>query len=229
MGDPADQPIDHPVLYFDPPSPADLNDIRYGFTLPVEIAAAGSTSGPTGDPLDVNRDGSVSPLDALLIVNSLNASAAQSGTGQGGIPNNQLDVNADSHITPLDALLVINRLNANAAGGEGEGEASSAARIAAASSTTALPNLLDDSLGALTTLDVQPIGQRHTSDTGSTIDRVQPAHDRIMSDWALRIGQAADRPAHHRSMHQGADNQMESLLDDIADDIMGVWLDGESN
>ena len=64
---------------------------------------------------DVNADGVVSPLDALLLVNALNR-----GEGPDGEPNSgsgsmvALDVNRDGALTPLDALVVINVLNGNA-------------------------------------------------------------------------------------------------------------------
>jgi hypothetical protein len=57
------------------------------------------------DPLDVNNDGHVTPLDALLIINEL---------GQGGLATAQssrFDVSGDRSVTPLDALLIINELD----------------------------------------------------------------------------------------------------------------------
>ena len=68
---------------------------------------------------DVNQDFDVSPIDALLVINTLNKSiATPSGEGEGGAKGNLLaDVSGDGVISPLDALMVINRLNA-----EGEGE-----------------------------------------------------------------------------------------------------------
>ena len=70
-------------------------------------------------PLDVNADGVVSPLDALLIINRLNASGARFMSG----PNSAApycDTNADLMITPVDALLVINHLNEGIGDAEGE-------------------------------------------------------------------------------------------------------------
>jgi hypothetical protein len=60
---------------------------------------------------DVNRDGAVSPLDALLILNLL-------GTTNGNLsqvvdPALAWDVSNDQYLTPLDALLVINYLNSH--------------------------------------------------------------------------------------------------------------------
>jgi Dockerin type I domain/PKD domain/RTX calcium-binding nonapeptide repeat (4 copies) len=63
--------------------------------------------------LDVNNDGLVSPIDALLIINQLN-------NGRGGLPlasnvpiSSHIDVNGDGLLTPSDALRVINHINAN--------------------------------------------------------------------------------------------------------------------
>ena len=69
-------------------------------------------SGPAPTPLaapspvgryDVNRDGALSPLDALTVINVLNGRAVAEVT--------TYDVNQDGVVSPLDALLVINRLN----------------------------------------------------------------------------------------------------------------------
>ncbi|HAC90364.1 MAG TPA: hypothetical protein DCF63_06975, partial [Planctomycetaceae bacterium] len=67
---------------------------------------------------DTNLDFRVSALDALMVVNHLNA---RSAGGEGELAtfsqssNSYLDVNNDGRVTALDALQVINRLN-----GEGE-------------------------------------------------------------------------------------------------------------
>jgi hypothetical protein len=76
------------------------------------------------EPLDVNRDGAVTTLDALLVINQLNA-------GRGGpmrlVPHHAdvlhafPDVNGDQRLTPFDVLQVINRLNRSLTlAGEGE-------------------------------------------------------------------------------------------------------------
>jgi hypothetical protein len=78
------------------------------FEAPVAAAAAMivQDDGPS-DPLDVNNDGHVTPLDALLVINELS---------QGGVASvvqsTRLDVSGDNSVSPLDALLVINELNA---------------------------------------------------------------------------------------------------------------------
>ena len=59
---------------------------------------------------DVNDDGVISPLDALLVINRLNASRNGLNRDLGALSVFE-DVNGDDLISPLDALLVINKLN----------------------------------------------------------------------------------------------------------------------
>ena len=68
-------------------------------------------------PNDVNGDGVISPLDALVIINRIDS------LGEGALgalpsppngPPDYLDVNGDGTVSPLDALTVINFLNAQA-------------------------------------------------------------------------------------------------------------------
>ncbi|GAB5405863.1 MAG: hypothetical protein Aurels2KO_40940 [Aureliella sp.] len=72
--------------------------------------------------LDVNADGFITPIDALLIINYLNGNGAGSVDGLPAPPPYR-DVNGDNFIAPNDVLLVITHLN-SISGGGGEGEAS---------------------------------------------------------------------------------------------------------
>ena len=82
-------------------------------------------------PTDVNADGYTSVVDALLVINDLNAygvrglsslqATAPVSAGEGepaSGANAYLDVNGDNFISPIDALIVINLLNAEAEGDE---------------------------------------------------------------------------------------------------------------
>jgi hypothetical protein len=68
-------------------------------------------------PLDVNNDGFVTPVDNLLVINSLNAH------GSRALPDEHLplppvrflDVNGDNFISPVDALRIMSHLNRPAA------------------------------------------------------------------------------------------------------------------
>ena len=73
--------------------------------------------------LDVNRDGSVTALDALLVINALNSTTARRGALTVPRELDQLrlfdiDTSGDNQLTPLDALLVINSLAARRGAGE---------------------------------------------------------------------------------------------------------------
>lgn len=77
--------------------------------------------------LDVNADGFITPIDALLIINHLNGNGAGSVEGLAPPPPYR-DVNGDNFIAPNDVLLVITHLNSLSGGsGEGEGAADYAA------------------------------------------------------------------------------------------------------
>ncbi len=89
-----------------------------------ELAVLDDSSNPWRnpvDPLDTNNDGSVSPIDALIIINFLNEFGPQSlGTPNGANqPPPFLDPSDDGSISPIDALQIINHLNAPTAS-EGE-------------------------------------------------------------------------------------------------------------
>ncbi len=74
------------------------------------------------NPLDTNRSGGVDPLDALAIINAINA--GQLGRLPFPRPASSLslpdfDVDGDGSLNPLDVLAIINSIN-NKARGEGE-------------------------------------------------------------------------------------------------------------
>lgn len=76
-------------------------------------------------PEDVNGDGVITAVDALIIINMLNNGEQlpdEPPSDSGGEPPYHPDVSGDDKLTPLDALLIINRLN-NQNGNEAEGEA----------------------------------------------------------------------------------------------------------
>jgi hypothetical protein len=91
------------------------------------IAAAMASQKPwqnAGKPLDVDNSGAVVPLDALIVINRINAITTQQlpppVTAQSPPP--YYDVNGDGSLTALDALLIINFLNVGSSTAAGEGE-----------------------------------------------------------------------------------------------------------
>jgi hypothetical protein len=70
------------------------------------------------NPLDVDGDGYIIPLDALLLINDLNFNEARElpPLGPNEVPYRFYDVNGDNWIAPIDVLHVINYLNLIALG-----------------------------------------------------------------------------------------------------------------
>ena len=78
---------------------------------------------------DVNNDGAISAVDALVLINAINRGDFPAQSPLPSPPNRPvppyLDTNGDGYLTSGDVLLVINYLNAlKSGGGEGEGEGS---------------------------------------------------------------------------------------------------------
>jgi hypothetical protein len=63
------------------------------------------------DPGDVDGDGMITPIDALIIVNHINnhGPGVIKPEGEGPLPS--LDVDGDGMVTPIDILIIINILN----------------------------------------------------------------------------------------------------------------------
>jgi hypothetical protein len=118
------------------------NDLRIGFgdefALPIignfDPPATGSSGSSavsftnSREELDVNNDGYITALDALIVINELNTKGAMRLTGTGSGPF--VDVDADGYMSPSDSLRVINWLNSHPGGvnhGETEGEGEGAA------------------------------------------------------------------------------------------------------
>lgn len=80
------------------------------------------------NPYDVNVDGVVSPLDAVLLINELNALGSRALPPAPGGTRAPLffDVSGDNNLGPTDPILVINYINAGGTGG-GEDEANAEA------------------------------------------------------------------------------------------------------
>jgi hypothetical protein len=137
IADPADiSPFHDSLLYSDPRNKVPYDQISY---LPAELViTGGSGAGGEGntnpwDRFDVNNDGFVSPIDALILVNKVNTNGGGSlgggGEGEGSGDKYYVDVNEDGFLSPLDILWVVNRINGSNFSGEGEGQAAPVAQF----------------------------------------------------------------------------------------------------
>ncbi|MEM8678741.1 MAG: Ig-like domain-containing protein, partial [Planctomycetota bacterium] len=111
-GNPAEGPAPgsplHHTLVLERSTQVPNSQIDYSIS---SITVAGNALTRTNfvNPFDVDANGAVSPIDALLVINELNTV-----NGASLLQANQAmtDVNADGYVSPLDALLVINQLGA---------------------------------------------------------------------------------------------------------------------
>jgi hypothetical protein len=132
------------------------------------------------NPEDTDASGIVSPIDALKVINVLNAQVDQS--------IDQVDVNADGVLSAIDVLTVINTLNQQAASGEkvesGVPVAARIARIEAALADGLLPpNLsLERATEILTTLRLggaPELGDRLEAHKEAIQDKLNALADRL--------------------------------------------------
>lgn len=88
------------------------SDVISGF-----LASTPSPYWNSNVPTDVNNDLRVTPMDALAVINALNADGIRQLPSEAGEGESRMfiDVNNDKAVTPMDALAVINWLNAEGA------------------------------------------------------------------------------------------------------------------
>lgn len=94
-------------------------------TFIITVSDNGSPYHNDGNPYDVNRNGEITSLDALIVINYLNI-YGPGPVGQGD-PGYGYDVNGDGMVTALDALLILNEITRirngdGTVGSRGEGE-----------------------------------------------------------------------------------------------------------
>lgn len=116
-----------PSATYNPGGVASGGSFNGGEAVEEEIEATPLVQNPF-DAGDVNGDGFVTAIDALIVINELNRNGVHqldrspngefgiNGGGEANRPMDFLDVNGDSSISAFDALLIINRLNAGSAG-----------------------------------------------------------------------------------------------------------------
>ncbi len=126
VGSPADVSPFQDTLLFREDEPIDRSRLRFE-SMPIRIGGGGSGA-PAQNPFlaqDVNNDGFVSPVDALVVINEMSRGGS-SGEGEAASASVLAspyftDVNGDRETSALDALQVINylaRMNGSQSGGE---------------------------------------------------------------------------------------------------------------
>ena len=149
VGDPADISPFHDTLLFAPPDVVTFDKIQFiSDSIKVNAVGNGGGSGEgntnPSNRFDVNNDGFISPIDVLLVINTLNLNGPSVPNGEGEDGGRIFfDVNGDGSITAIDALMVINELNRRS-GGAGEGEGESSQDYFASNDSDPMESLLGD-------------------------------------------------------------------------------------
>ncbi len=177
------------------------------------------------DAVDVNDDGVVTPVDALLVINVLNR-------GDGGLvapfrseanaTGPYYDSNGDGNITPLDVLKVVNWLNLGDDSGEGEGHIASAMLDGASHQIERNSGLRH--LEIVSGVPNAPSGAWGGTEHVAPIAR--PANHDDVKDFATQPLVAGTNRA-DRGLPQDIES-FEELLDELAEDLGKHWSAAES-
>ena len=230
---PADASPLHDVLLFNPPSPpVTVDQVNYfvtptllGGSLTITAAAGGEAEYTnTTNPLDVNNDGFITPIDALLIINNMNSYGARplvpgggGETGAGAASRVYLDVNADKYLSAIDALMVCNYLN-RPGNGEGEGDASAESIDSATALVSSASGLGSIILVGVNPSDNQPTTTLNTAEPNSLSFSSKPTA--TLAPASVLASEAAPQQIVFKS---AADTALQDVLDDLASDLATVW------
>jgi uncharacterized membrane protein len=128
-------------------------DSKGGTSTPATVVLGVYNQNPF-DPYDVNQDGFVNAIDALVAINSLNAKGARNiPPGNNTAPF--YDVDGDGFLSAIDPLVIINFLNRRSEG-EGEGFEGEGTDVSIAEMTLGNQETID---AAITDL-FEPLGNR---------------------------------------------------------------------
>ena len=181
----------HVVLPFGASAALDPLQILFGTTSidvvgpAAAMSARASVETNVANPMDVNGDFVVSPLDALLIINRLGGDAQSS--------NLLADVNSDGATTPLDALLVINQLS----GATPRAAMSAHASLADFAGNSAIfPAAVESPLPTKIAQSVDVVfADLDNAIASSEIELVAVSHGDLFDRWSLPDQSATDNTA----------------------------------
>ncbi len=194
VGSPADTFPAHDTLLLDEDDPVEVSRIRYDSLQIIVGGGGGDALQNINLPQDVNNDGTVSTIDALLIINTMNRESAEGES----ITSSQYytDVNGDDKTSALDALQVINYLTRMQ-----DDQLLNAEQVAQplASKATDLSSSADAVFGGLEQDDVAKI---------------------VATDLPAS---AASSSVSVSTANDDADDDQDDVLSLLADDVSGLW------
>jgi len=174
------------------------------------------------DRADTSRDGRVSPIDALRVINELLANGSHATPMEIDNATMFLDTSLNGRISPQDLLIVINYLLANPPSSQSAAPAAAPAAVPAATpAAVAAPVEADDSQASVATALVMS-GAGSTASAASTIAPL--AADAAYTDLATASSQVAT-PAADAAWTEF--DPIDELLDDEASEF-GLDIDWKS-
>ncbi|OYP35160.1 dockerin type I domain-containing protein [Rhodopirellula sp. MGV] len=178
------------------PSEGDYSSVSKSFI--IEVLENASPFHNDVNPYDVDSNGTVSPLDALVIINLLGIYGP--GPVGPGNPGFGYDVNGDGQVTTLDALLVINILNTLQNGGTVGGEANpdDDSPTNSQSNTTPLPDpsTANNDTSANRDFSASTLTQLNSLETDSDGDSAPPLSSNP-NFWCSATSDLKDLPVDH--------------------------------
>ena len=209
--DPANASPSSDILTIEPSEPVLLDRIEFGG---LSIQILGDAPPEMESPLDINADGSITALDALLVINDLNEHGAHAiGGGAEGeaIAYSRLDVNGDSYVSAIDALAVINYLNHGVtledAVEAAEGEAMAVLDVALADEgCLMMPTAADKAVETVSSATIE-------SNTDNS--QYQAAEQLALALWASNEVDSSDNPSEA--------DALEDAIDEVASEISDFW------
>jgi hypothetical protein len=196
VGSPADSFPDHDTLLLSQDTPVDVSQIRYD-SLQINVSAGAPLQNALL-PQDVNNDGTVSAIDALLIINNMSRKANRL-EGESVVASSYfLDVNGDERTTAIDALQVINYLSLRQQLLSFQAEGEAVAQQLPSTATDLSSDVSDDVFANL--------GEGEAAPVAAAASNAQAGLG--------SVGVAAG---------DGDDDDEEGILDLLADDVVGRW------
>ncbi|MDC0326177.1 Ig-like domain-containing protein [bacterium] len=195
-GSPADLRPQHDTLLFLENEPVAIADIRLD-VLTITISPAGSQQQNQNTNEDVNNDGFVTPIDALLVINLLGTVGEGESGGSGSANNFFPDVDGNGRVSVADALQVLSFKSSNR--GEGEQLVLRANDIGTANS-----NSTDDVFTDLGAGDLSSTDKIAITDCPKAPEVLDPTESGTRRD-------------------AGDDEEENGLLDLLAGDVDQVW------
>ncbi len=184
-----------------------------------------------GEPLDIDGDSFIAPLDALILINYLNKHGSILLTPETPFIKPYYDPSGDDFIAPNDVLLVINYLNGVF---NGEGESTVAAETAASMTATSAPVVNASPSVVFTTPAAELGAPLEAAFAPGAIEPsvivVSPSQNVASSKSARSLFLiASERGTLGTDADvlgtKAGDKELETSLDDIAEDVAAVWQD----